>query len=101
MFPAHLEGILLAADGGVEIGEAIAEFSGADVANPGGDVIAAEILAVMAVHEVVLHARIGAGRSDWVCCAQENAIRWCNLLANDNALLGLASGKILGISIRC
>jgi len=63
-FESHLEGVLLAIDVGIEVNPAIAELGGADVTDPSGDIAAAEVMAVMTVHEVVIHAQIGAGRSE-------------------------------------
>jgi len=51
----HLEGILLAIDVGIEISEWVGSISTelclAGVTDPGGDVVPAEIVAVVAVHE--------------------------------------------------
>lgn len=50
MYKPYLEGILLAIDMSIQISMFIKELSGADITNPGGDIIAAEVMAVMAVH---------------------------------------------------
>jgi len=69
----HLEGILLAIDVGVEISERVGsigtELCLAGVTDPGRDVVLTEVVAVVAVH-----ARIGAGRSDRVCCVRKTQL---------------------------
>jgi len=51
MLPAHLESVLFTIDGCIQISMGPEELGRTDVAYPTGDVIAAEVMAVMAVHE--------------------------------------------------
>jgi hypothetical protein len=53
----HLESIMLIVDFRVDIDVAIEELSGTATADPTGNIAVTEFVAVMAVHEVVIHAQ--------------------------------------------
>jgi hypothetical protein len=50
VFPAHLEGILLAIDDGRKVCEALTKLCRTDITDPGGDVVLTQVVAVMTVH---------------------------------------------------
>jgi len=65
MFESHLESIMFFIDDGIQINMSIEKFGATFTTNPTGDIAFTDLVTVMTVHEIGIHARIGAVRSEW------------------------------------